>query len=130
REVNAVGDVFRRRLALDVREVVERRAAARGRALALALVHRASLGGNLRVGLAEQRVESANVNAQKFVGALRLLARTEVEGVPDEPLRLPNLDVLELFGEARWVGCGVEGFDGEYGRRGVVSVAALARRGE
>src|SRR2546423_4467033 len=130
RQINAVEEVFRRRLALDVREVVERRAASRGRALSLTLVHRAALGGDLRVGLAEQRVVCADINAQEFVGVLRLLAGAEVEGVPDEALWLPHFDVLELFGEARGVCCRVEGLDGEYGRCGVVAVAALARRGE
>ena len=130
REVNAVEDVLRRRLALDVREVVERRAAARGRALALALVHGAALGGDLGVGLAERGVVFAHVNAQELVGVLRLLAGAEVEGVPEQALRLPNLDVLELFGEARGVARRVEGFAGEDGRGGVVAVSALARRGE
>src|SRR5205085_12243492 len=107
-----------------------RGAASLGRALSLALVHRAALGRDLRVRPAEQGVVRTHVGRDHLVGILRSLAGAEVECVPEEPLRLPNFDVLELFGEARGVARRVEGFAREYRGGRVMSVTALARRGE
>ena len=63
--VDAFEDVGLGRIAGELVEVVEKRAAPLRRAEALALVHAAALRGDLGVGAAEERIEGADVDAQR-----------------------------------------------------------------
>src|SRR5437763_4968864 len=87
---NVFEDVRFGRIAGELVEVVEERAAPLGRAKPLALVHAAALGSDLGVRTAEERIERADVDAQRF-GDRRIvgLDRLKRKAIPEEALRLP-----------------------------------------
>jgi hypothetical protein len=117
RQVDTLEEVGLRRFAGDELEIIDRRAAAFGRAESLALVHAPALACELGVGTTEERVIGPEIDGEELLGAVARWRRGPAEVVPEEPLRLPGRKRAQLVGESRRIAGRLESLDCEQRRR-------------
>ena len=119
-DVDPVENVRRRRVSVHELEGIGLSSPPPGRAESLALVLGPALSGHFRVGFSQPGIVAARVDPQLDLG-LRLRG---TEGVPEQPLGLPDRYVFQLFGKSLRLGGRDKRFLGQQSGGDMVAVSA------